>query len=430
MSKHLTYDDRLNIQDLLKSGSSISCIARKLNRHKSTISREITLRAMFRKVGGYGHTYNACLYRFDCDMKNLCKKDMCISKVKHCKFCKICNDNCDHFKEEICDIYSSPPYVCNSCEKRFKCTLKKCLYSAKEAHKDYENTLKDSRTGIQLSPEEIKVLDDIVSPLVLQGQSIHHIYVHNKDTIMISESTLYSLIDKGLLSVKNIDLPRKVRYRARRKKQMGYKVDKACLKGRKYDDYLKFLEDNSDTSIVEIDTVEGTVGGKVLLTIHFIDSSFMIMFLREHNDARSVSEWFKWIYNAVGAEDYKALFYLILTDNGSEFSDPGKIEKINDEEQLAHVFYCEPYSAYQKPEVENNHQLIRRIIPKGKSMNDLTQDDIRLVMSHVNSYTRKKLNDQPPIDAFSSRYGFKLINALGINKIDPNDIILKPSLLK
>ena len=85
MSKHLTYDDRLNIQDLLKSGSSISCIARKLNRHKSTISREITLRAMFRKVGGYGHTYNACLYRFDCDMKNLCKKDMCIN-IKFKKF--------------------------------------------------------------------------------------------------------------------------------------------------------------------------------------------------------------------------------------------------------------------------------------------------------------------------------------------------------
>jgi IS30 family transposase len=94
------------------------------------------------------------------------------------------------------------------------------------------------------------------------------------------------------------------------------------------------------------------------------------------------------------------------------------------------MFYCYPYSAFQKPEVENNHELIRRVIPKGKSMNNLTQADITLLMSHVNSYTRKKLNDQSPYDAFSSRYGFKLINALGITKIEPNDIILKPDLLK
>ena len=83
-----------------------------------------------------------------------------------------------------------------------------------------------------------------------------------------------------------------------------------------------------------------------------------------------------------------------------------------------------------QPEIENNHELIRRIIPKGYSMDHLTQEDIRVVMSHVNSYARKKLNDQSPYGAFSSRYGFKLINALGIDKIPPNDIILKPSLPK
>lgn len=179
-----------------------------------------------------------------------------------------------------------------------------------------------------------------------------------------------------------------------------------------------------------MDTVEGRKGDKVLLTIHFIDTSFMLKFLRDSNDARSVTEWFKWIYESVGVEEYKALFPVILTDNGTEFSDPGKIEKIQSEEKLTSVFYCYPYSAYLKPEVENNHQLIRRIIPKGSSMDHLKQADISLVMSHVNSYTRKKLNDQSPFDSFSSRYGFKLINALEIEKIAPNDIILKPSLLK
>lgn len=210
---------------------------------------------------------------------------------------------------------------------------------------------------------------------------------------------------------------------------MGYKVDKKCLENRRYDDYLKFIKENKDISIVQMDTVEGRKGGKVLLTIHFVDTSFMLMLLRDANDSRSVTEWFRWIYDAMGADDYKTLFPILLTDNGSEFSDPDKIERIKGE-KLTNVFYCYPYSAFLKPEIENNHELIRRIIPKGKSMDKLTQEDIRKVMSHVNSYTRKKLNDQSPFDSFSSRYGFKLINALGIQRIKPNDVILKPSLLK
>ena len=124
------------------------------------------------------------------------------------------------------------------------------------------------------------------------------------------------------------------------------------------------------------------------------------------------------------------MFFLVLTDNGSEFSDPGSIERIRGNDKLANIFYCYPYSAFQKAEIENNHELIRRVIPKGKSMDNLTQDHIIRLMSHVNSYTRKKLNDQSPYDAFSSRYGFRLIDSLGISKINPNDVILKPSLLK
>lgn len=430
MAKHLTYDDRLTIEGLLKAGSSLSVISRQLNRHKSTISREIFLRSIINKKGCYGRNYNACIYRYDCDMNNVCKDKKCIQTTKSCRFCEKCNDNCQYFKEDICDKLSISPYVCNGCNDRNKCILSKKLYSAKIAQKDYEKILVESRIGIENSPKEIKVIDDIVTPLVMQGQSIHHIHVNNKDTIMISEKSLYNYIANGCLSAKNIDLPRKVRYRARKKKQMGYKVDKSCLEGRRYDDYIEFIKCNKDISVVEMDTVEGRKGGKVLLTIHFIDTSFMLMLLRNSNDARSVTEWFEWIYESVGEREFKTLFPVLLTDNGSEFSDPGKIERIKGSDKLTSIFYCYPYSAYLKPEVENNHQLIRRIIPKGSSMDHLTQEDICLVMSHVNSYTRKKLNDQSPFDSFSSRYGFKLINALGIKKINPNDIILKPRLIK
>ena len=380
MAKHLTYDDRLIIEEQLKFKISLSEIARELNRHKSTISREITLRSTINKNGCYGRSYNACIHRYGCDMKNICPKLKCTKRNKYCKFCAECNNNCEYFKEDICDKLSSTPYVCNGCNDRNKCTLTKRFYSAKTAQKDYKELLIDSRVGIENSPEEVKVIDEIITPLINQGQSIHHIHENNKDTIMVSEKTLYKYIEDGALSVNNIDLPRKVRYRERKKKQMGYKVDKACLEGRRYSDYLKFLKEHKDISIVQMDTVEGRRGGKVLLTIHFVDTSFMLMLLRDANNSKSVSEWFKWIYDAVGPKEYKTLLFLILTDNGSEFSDPVKIERVNGKDKLSNVFYCYPYSAFLKPEIENNHELIRRIIPKGSSMDHLTQADIQLVL--------------------------------------------------
>lgn len=430
MAKHLTYDDRLDIEKYLKFNFSLSEISRKLNRHKSTISREITLRSITQKKGCYGRNHNSCIHRYDCELNQICNEKLCNHKHKYCKFCGSCNDNCEYFSEESCDKLKSTPYVCNGCEDRRKCTLTKFIYSANTAHKSYEELLVESRTGIESSPEEIKRLDDLIKPLVNNGQSVHHILANNKDTIMVSEKTIYNYIEIGALSIKNIDLPRKVRYRPRIKIKMGYKVDKKCLDGRRYDDYLKFIEENKDISIVQMDTVEGRKGGKVLLTIHFVDTSFMLMFIRNANDAKSVKECFEKIFNVVGSNYFKTLFPVILTDNGSEFSDPGSIEMIQGTEKLTNIFYCYPYSAFLKPEVENNHELIRRVIPKGKSMDNLTQADITLLMSHVNSYGRKKLNDQSPYDSFSSRYGLKLISALGITKIEPNDIILKPNLLK
>ena len=429
MAKHLTFDDRLSIERYLVWNYSLSEIAKILGYHKSTLSREICNRSFIDKKGCYGHSYNACIFRFDCDLKNICTDTACKNQLRSCKFCKHCNESCEYFKEDVCEKLNSHPYVCNNCSQKSKCTLTKRYYSAKTAQKNYEKILVESRLGIESSTEEIQRMDNIITPLTNKGQSIHHICSNNRNTIMVSEKTIYKYIGKGILSTKNVDLPRKVRYKPRAKKRMGYKVDKNCLNGRRYSDYKNFLNENKDTAVVQIDTVEGKKGGKVLLTIHFVDTSFMIMLLRDANDSKSVTECFRLIYDSVGSQYFKKLFPVILTDNGSEFSDPENIERINDK-KLTNVFYCYPYSAYLKPEIENNHELIRKVIPKGQSMDNLTQRDISILMSNVNSYKRKKLNDQSPFDAFSNRYGFKLINALNIHLIAPNNINLTPDLLK
>ena len=94
------------------------------------------------------------------------------------------------------------------------------------------------------------------------------------------------------------------------------------------------------------------------------------------------------------------------------------------------VFYCDPSAPYQKGACEVNHQLIRRILPKGSSTDDLTQKDIFLMMDHINSYKRKKLNNRSPYEAFSFYYGEDVLRKLGRKPVAAENIILKPKLLK
>ena len=109
---------------------------------------------------------------------------------------------------------------------------------------------------------------------------------------------------------RNIDLPRKVRFRERYKKP-EFKVDISCRIGRSYEDFAKFMEKNPDTAVVQMDSVIGSKGGKCLLTIHFVDSSFMLAFLRDANTSKSVIDIFSYLYELLGDRIFKNLFPII-----------------------------------------------------------------------------------------------------------------------
>ena len=168
----------------------------------------------------------------------------------------------------------------------------------------------------------------------------------------------------------------------------------------------------------------------MLLTIHFPKPEFMIAFIRDANTSKSVSRIFKWLRKRLGYEIFTSLFLVITVDRGSEFTNPVAIEQDENERVWTKLFYCDPYSSYQKPYIENAHRMLRMITPKGKSMNGLTQEKVNLMMSHINSYARKALGDRTPIDMFAEMYGEEVINKLGISKISANDINLTPSLIK
>ena len=256
----------------------------------------------------------------------------------------------------------------------------------------------------------------------------------HQDELMCSEKTIYNYIDDCLLDVRNIDLPRKIRFCVRRKKP-EFKVDKGCRLGRTYKDFEVFMEQNPDTAVVQMDSVIGTIGGKCLLTIHFVESSLMLAFLRDANTSQSVINVFEWLDYRLGGKMFNHLFPVIVTDNGSEFSNPKMIEYRTYPVEgyglrRTKIYYCDAGCPYQKGAIEVNHELIRRVLPKGTSFDNLTQKDVTRMMDHINSYKRKKLNDRSPYETFSFHYGEEVLKLLGCTPVAAEDILLKPALLK
>src|SRR5665648_2784 len=426
--KHFTLSERIAVERLLKNSSSFKAVGRELNKDCTSISKEVRNHFIFKKTGAYGRAFNNCIHRFNCTKSYICGSPLC--RNRYCRFCSRCFTACDDYKIEACALLTKPPYVCNGCEKLRSCTLQKSLYVAVDAQKEYELIRSESRSGITVDEEEILRLDGIISPLIRNGQSIHHICSSNRDVIMCSDKTLYNYVDYNLFSARNLDLPRKVKYRPRKKSPGHFKVDKSCRIGRTYEDFLLFMKEHPDTPIVEMDSVEGVKGGKVLLTLHFLGPQFMLAFIRNANTSQSVIDTFERLYGALSPDCFQTLFPVILTDNGSEFSNPSALEFDKEGNRRTYIFYCDPSAPYQKGAVENNHELIRRIVPKGHNFNQYSQEDMNLMMNHINSYGRRKLNDRSPHAVFSFLHGTETLQKLDAECIPKNAIILQPNLLK
>lgn len=427
--RHLTQDDRVIIERRLHDKESFKSIGRELGKDPTTISKEVKHHIQFKKVGAYGKTFNDCLIRNGCSVGHLCGKAGC---RRTCCFCKThrCSSLCPDYRQQVCSRLANPPYVCNGCELRTSCTLEKRLYSAKHAQQEYEAVRSESRQGIQLDEEERLRLDSLISPLLKKGQSFHHIFANHADEIMVNERTLYNYVGSGLFSARNLDLPRVVRMGKRKRKKDNFKVDKKCRLGRTYQDFLNFKLEHPDTPVVEMDSVEGRKGGKVLLTLHFTVPQFMLAFLRDANTSQSVIDIFNRLYIDLQPDFFRRLFPVLLGDNGSEFSNPAAIETDPQSERRTRIFYCDPQASFQKPAVENNHTLVRRVIPKGTSLDSFAQDDITLMMNHINSYSRANLGGRTPYDVFASLYGKESLDRMGVTAIPADEVILRPYLLK
>ena len=426
-NKHLTKDERLQIEHLLGEQTTLKQIAARLNKHPATISREIRAHAIVSDKGARYRIRNRCVMRADCNRYNLCQdKTQC---ARRCSACNLCNEICPDFEEQVCGKLFQPPYCCNGCLDEYQCVLRKKYYINKKAHEAYREMLIESRVGANITEDELLALDEMVSPLIRRGQSVHHIVTSHPDNFNISEKSIYRYVDGGLLTAKNIDMPRVCRMKPRKAKPVVHKVDSSCRIGRTYAEYEAFMKE-APVSVVEMDSLIGRAGGKVLLTLMFTSCDFMLAFIRERNTSQSVIDTFDMLFSLLGAKTFKSMFPLLLGDNGSEFSNPLKLEFDSDGSRRTRIFYCDPNASFQKPHVELNHEFVRRVLPKGKSFDSLEQDDVDLMMSHINSYSREKLSNKSPFELFGFLYGHETLDKLRMKKIPANEILLKPALLK
>lgn len=428
--KHLTLSDRIFIEQGILQAMTFKAIAEQLGKDPSSISKEVRRTVYQLPAPLQRKVCTLCIKHLECQRRHVCGKPCCSY------LCRICREkdpsrSCDQYEPFTCERTSRPPYVCNGCEKQPKCLLDQQFYSAKKAQALYEKNLKASRQGIQLSDGELQALDELLSPLVLRGQPLSHIFVNHEAEIPCCRKTIYNYFSQGVFKARDIDLPRRVRYKKRRKKRRPTGMSQKYRTGRTYADFKLYMEAHPELDVVEMDTVKGRAeAGPCLLTMLFRKSSFMLVFLLPDCTQTSVQTVFDKLKETLTPAAFLKIFPLILTDNGSEFKNPNALESDAAGGKCTNVFYCDPYMPGQKGRLEKNHEYIRLVIPKGSSIQGYTQEDIALMTSHINSISRDSLGGHPPYDIAELLLDKRIPALTGLQKVSPDNVMLKPKLLK
>lgn len=413
----------MHIETNLNQSQKLCEIAADLNRDPVGIRKEIF---KHRQLFVRQNAKNKCGLQITCKKTRLC--NTCSSGLcKYCSYAK-CATICTDFQEyPDCKSIIRFPYVCNGCDKIKECALPKLFYKAETAHREYKENISNHKKGPSINEIEMKKLDEIITDGVKRGISIEVIIQTNN--LDIAPSTVYRYIDQCLLTVKNIDLKRKVRYSQRyttkpKTKSLNYEY----LQNRNYEDFASFITNNPTANIWEMDTLVGKKGKDehTILSLLFTKTNLQLFFKLRSNCTEEVDRVFQNIKNHLGADVFKQTFEGILTDNGIEFRDPLAIETDSETgEKLTRIFYCEPRRSDQKGKCEKNHEHFREFIPKGVSFNNYSKFDIDKISNNINNYPRKSLGYNSPYDCSTLLLNKKVLELNRLRKLPTNKIKLK-----
>ena len=321
--RHLSWNDRLKIEAMLKAGRHYQEIADEIGVHLRTIYNEV-------KRGRYIHT------------------------------------NSDLTEEE-----------------RYSPDIAEAAYREHLAAKGPDLKIGNDHELAQYI--EKKIGEEGYSPAAVLGE-IKEQGIEFQTTIC--ESTLYSYIDKRVfLTITNKSLPVKSK-----KKRSYNKVRKASrpAAGESIESRPEEINARETVGHWEMDCVEGKKKTKkTLLVLTERKSRKEIIIPMKDQTSRSVVAALDRLERQYGAKFYK-IFQSITVDNGSEFADCEGIEKsCRRKGNRTKVYYCHPYSSYERGSNENANKLIRRWFPKGTDFRQVTAKAIQWVEDWINNYPRE-----------------------------------------
>lgn len=417
---HLTLEERRIILTGITNGSTKTAIARTLGKDKSTIGKEIKLhRALTHK----------------------CKMPLECNNYRKCDFGRQCTTDCPKYEPFQCSRRDRSPGACNGCSNWTHCRFDKYQYCPEDAQHEYRSTLTDSRQGVNLTVQEAKDMADVIGPLLRQGQSPYQI-VTNHPELGISEKTLYNYIEGDVFhevaGITVMNLRRQVSRKISKKKAKGYKKreDHKYLQGRTYKDYLRYIEENPDVFVTQMDTVyNDDTNGPFIQTFKFVNAGILFAVYQETKTSLSMKQGVDLLESILGTEIFRKYVHVLLTDRGTEFSAADAIETSSDESRRTRVFYCDPMQSGQKGSLENKHIELRYILPKGTDLRNLglvDQEALNIAISHIDSAPVEKLGGKSPLDVADFMYHdlYEKLVAFGIQNIEKDRVILKPYLLK
>lgn len=391
-------------------------MSRELGIDATSVSRELKRN---RRCNGRS-TSPSC--RNDCAKRKTCKKrGACDPECrKRCSSCGLlCHEGkCPDYEREWCKRTHKAPWVCNGCAKRPACPLERWTYSAKAAQVKADSRLVESREGLDMTGREMAFLAETVKAGLELGQPVHHIFASRGD-LPCSERSFYRHVENEDIDVRKMDLRKKVKYKKRNKKKAS-PHEAEFYAGREYSDYVA-LPDERRARTVQMDCVEGAEGDEqALLTLHFVMLRFQIYILLAKKDRAHVVAALDWIEELFGGRAFKELFGLILTDRGTEFDDIAGIERGG----RCSVYYTDPQCSDQKGGCEKNHVELRKIIPKGTSIDGLGIDAWIVVgiCSHANSSMRLSIGDASPMALAKAALPAPLLEGLGLALVPPDEV--------
>ena len=424
--KHLDLERRKLLERGLDEGRTFTYIAREVGSEVSTIRREILRN---RRNDGASHSNGAdktdCAHLKTCKLKNLCGF-RCDKRL--CKRCtsRKCWRVCDEYERRECVTVTKAPFVCNACERFGRCALNRFRYSADSAQAQASRRLQETRSGIDLTEDEIDQLVETVRAGFAKGQSVHHIF--ETYDLPCSERSFYRHVENQSIPILSIDLAKKVKYKKRKRKKEKVR-ETGFFAGREYDYYLE-LPDEDRAITTEVDTVWGAKDDrKCILSLHRVDLHFQIYLLLQSRTKEEVVRAFDWLEIACEGR-FSEFFGLTLLDRGSEFDDISGMERsCKSNRKRCSVYFTDPQRSDQKGACEKNHVELRKALPKGTSLQNMDAIALAAICSHVNSTIRKGCGNASPIQMAMLCLPQSLFDNLGLSLIPPKDVVSAPGIL-